>query len=49
MSSRNGIKIYQKEDFEKMRKAGLLAAECLDFITDCHVIFLEVAGSFVHF
>ncbi len=33
MSKRNGIKIYEKEDFEGMRKAGKLAAECLDFIT----------------
>lgn len=33
MSKRNGIKIYEKQDFEKMRKAGKLAAECLDFIT----------------
>lgn len=28
-----GIKIYEKSDFEGMRKAGKLAAECLDYIT----------------
>lgn len=33
MGRKNAIKIYEKEDFEKMRKAGKLAAECLDFIT----------------
>ena len=33
MSKKNAIKIYSKEDFEGMRKAGRLAAECLDFIT----------------
>lgn len=33
MPKRNAIKIYSKEDFEGMRKAGRLAAECLDFIT----------------
>jgi len=27
------IKIHQPDDFESMRKAGRLAAECLDFIT----------------
>lgn len=31
--ARNQIKIYEKEDFEGMRQAGKLAAECLDFIT----------------
>ena len=31
---RDGITIYEKEDFEGMRKAGKLAAECLDYITD---------------
>ncbi len=30
----NGIKIYETADFEGMRKAGKLAAECLDYITD---------------
>ena len=30
----NGIKIYDTADFEGMRKAGRLAAECLDYITD---------------
>lgn len=30
---RNGIKIYEQKDFEGMRKAGKLAAECLDYIT----------------
>lgn len=33
MSKKSTIKIYSKEDFEGMRKAGRLAAECLDFIT----------------
>ncbi len=33
MPKRNNIKIYEKEDFQGMRKAGKLAAECLDFIT----------------
>ena len=28
------IKIHNGEDFQKMRKAGQLASECLDFITD---------------
>ena len=27
------IKIHSAEDFESMRKAGQLAAKCLDFIT----------------
>lgn len=31
---KDGITIYEKEDFEGMRKAGRLAAECLDYITD---------------
>ncbi|MFB0952140.1 MAG: type I methionyl aminopeptidase, partial [Rhodospirillales bacterium] len=37
--SRDGrfIKIHDEADFEGMRKAGRLAAECLDFITP-HVI-----------
>lgn len=30
---KNGIKIYETADFEGMRKAGKLAAECLDYIT----------------
>lgn len=30
----NGIKIYEPPDFDGMRKAGKLAAECLDYITD---------------
>lgn len=30
----NGIKLYRPEDFEGMRRAGKLAAECLDYITD---------------
>lgn len=30
----NGIKIYRPEDFAGMRRAGKLAAECLDYITD---------------
>ena len=30
---KNGIKIYDKADFEGMRQAGKLAAECLDYIT----------------
>lgn len=30
---KNNIKIYKPEDFEKMRKAGLLAAQTLDYIT----------------
>lgn len=30
---KNGIKIYEEADFEGMRKAGKLAAECLDYIT----------------
>lgn len=30
---KNGIKIYDPEEFEGMRKAGQLAAECLDYIT----------------
>ena len=30
---KNGIKIYEKADFEGMRKAGKLAAECLDYLT----------------
>ncbi len=34
ISDENGIKIYDKADFEGMRKAGKLAAECLDYITD---------------
>ena len=36
MSKKNkdGITIYNKEDFAGMQKAGQLAAECLDYITD---------------
>ena len=36
MSKKNkdGITIYNAEDFKGMRKAGKLAAECLDYITD---------------
>ena len=30
----NNIKIHNSDDFENMRLAGQLAAECLDFITD---------------
>ena len=30
---KDGIKIYDMADFEGMRKAGKLAAECLDYIT----------------
>ena len=30
---KDGVVIYAKEDFEGMRKAGKLAAECLDYIT----------------
>ena len=30
---KNGIKVYEQADFEGMRKAGKLAAECLDYIT----------------
>ena len=30
----NSIKIHTKDEFNHMRKAGSLAAECLDFITD---------------
>ena len=30
---KNGIKVYETADFEGMRKAGKLAAECLDYIT----------------
>lgn len=33
-TKKNGIKIYAPEDFEGMRQAGRLAAECLDYITD---------------
>ena len=28
------IKIHNDEDFQKMREAGQLASQCLDFITD---------------
>lgn len=34
MDSQNKIKIHDKESFVKMRKAGRLASDCLDFITD---------------
>ena len=37
----NGIKLYRPEDFEGMRRAGKLAAECLDYITD----FVDVGGT----
>ena len=30
---KDGITIYEPEDFEGMRKAGKLAAECLDYLT----------------
>lgn len=30
---KNGIRIYEPEEFEGMRKAGQVAAECLDYIT----------------
>ena len=33
----NGIKIHKPEDFEGMRRAGRLAAECLDLLTP-HVV-----------
>lgn len=33
----NGVTLHKEEDFEKMRKAGLLAAQTLDFITP-HVV-----------
>ncbi|MEE2695221.1 MAG: type I methionyl aminopeptidase [Pseudomonadota bacterium] len=31
---KNSIKLHTKDEFEYMRKAGQLAAECLDYITD---------------
>ncbi len=40
----NGIKIYGTADFEGMRKAGKLAAECLDYITD----FVDVGVTTEH-
>ena len=30
---KNGIRIYEPAEFEGMRKAGQVAAECLDYIT----------------
>ena len=30
----NNIKLHTKSDFENMRKAGSLAADCLDYITE---------------
>ncbi|MEM6537630.1 MAG: type I methionyl aminopeptidase [Pseudomonadota bacterium] len=33
-TSRNGIRLYTAEDFDGMRKAGALAAACLDMIDD---------------
>ena len=39
-TNRNGIKIYEESDFALMRKAGKVAAECLDYITD----FVEVGS-----
>ena len=30
----NNIKLHKDVDFEYMRKAGGLAADCLDYITD---------------
>ena len=30
----NNIKLHTKSDFEYMRKAGSLAADCLDYITE---------------
>ena len=30
---KNGIRIYEPSEFEGMRKAGQVAAECLDYIT----------------
>ena len=33
-TNKNGIKIYTEEDFAGMRKAGQVAAECLDYIAD---------------
>ena len=30
----NNIKIHNDKDFQNMRLAGQLAADCLDFITD---------------
>ena len=33
-TNKNGIKIYGEEDFAVMRKAGKVAAECLDYIAD---------------
>ena len=32
--TKDGIVIYEDKDFEGMRKAGQIAAECLDYITD---------------
>ena len=32
--NKDGITIYSSSDFDGMRKAGKLAAECLDYITD---------------
>ena len=32
--TKDGIVVYNPEDFEKMRRAGKLAAEVLDYITD---------------
>ena len=30
----NNIKLHTKSDFENMRKAGSLATDCLDYITE---------------
>ena len=30
----DNIKIHNDDDFESMRKAGALASDCLDYITD---------------
>ena len=43
-TDKNGIKIYEPADFEGMRKAGKLAAECLDYITD----FVDVGVTTEH-
>ena len=34
MNTTNQIKIHKEDSFKKMRKAGSLAAECLDYIVD---------------
>ena len=30
----NSIKLHTKDEFQKMRKAGSIASECLDHITE---------------